>query len=294
MPEPEAHPDLDQTRRVAMVAIGAGVGITALKFAAFWVTDSMSVLSDAVESIANIVAAVVMLTAIHHASRPPDADHPYGHGNAEFMAVGLEGVLIMLAAVAIAASTIYRWVTAQGAEPLDLGLVLVAAVSLLSGLLAWYVWQAGRRYDNATLRADAKHLSTDVMTTAVVLLGLLLVRVTGAGWIDSVLALGLSVMIAVMGFRLAKEGYDGLMGRADPDDDRVIHGILREQQRRGRIRGYHKVRHRHTGPFHWVDLHLQLEGGQTIAEGHEVASEIEGEIERALGQANATAHVEPE
>ena len=293
MPEPAADPNLRQTKRVARRAIIAGLIITLLKFAAFAITGSMSVLSDALESIVNIFAAAVMLQALRLASEPPDEEHPYGHGNAEFMAVTIEGLLILIAAISIAGSAAYRWFHGVAPERLDLGLILVTLITLLTAGLAAYVWNCGRRYENATLIADGKHLATDVLTTAGVLLGLLLVRLTGQAWIDHVVALSLAGFVGWAGWKLLREGFDGLMGRADPDDDRVILDILDQRVKQGDIGGYHKVRHRHTGPFHWVDMHLEIDGRDTIADGHALASDIEGEIERALGQANATAHIEP-
>lgn len=293
MPEPAADPNLPQTRRVARHAIAAGLGITLLKFGIYLLTGSMAVLGDAVESIVNVAAAVVMLHALRLASDPPDEQHPYGHGKIEFMAVSLEGVLIVIAAGAIAISAVWRWIAGVEAQRLDLGMVLLAGVTLLTAGLAWYVWSAGRKYRSATILADGVHLWTDVVTTFGILLALLGVRLTGWGWIDHAAAIALAGLIGWAGVRMLRMGFDGLMDRADPDDDSLIVTILKEHVQSGTIKGFHKVRHRHTGPFHWVDMHLQVDAGMTIAAGHETASRIEAEIERALGQANATAHVEP-
>lgn len=293
MPEPIADPNLRQTHRVAVQALRCGVAITVLKFAAFFLTDSMAVLSDAVESIVNILAAFVMLKAIVLASIPPDKHHPYGHGKIEFMAVGLEGVLILLAAAGIALSAGWRWLHGAQTQRVDLGLLLMSVVTALTAALAWHVWRSGRRYENATLVADGKHLATDAITTVGVWVGLMVVWLTGWQWVDHAVALVVAGFIAVTGMRLAREGFDGLMDRADPDDQIVINQILDAKVRQGLILGYHKVRHRHTGSCHWVDMHLQVDGQLSIAEGHARGSEIEREIEAALGQGNATAHVEP-
>lgn len=293
MPEPGADPHLLQTRRVAWVAIGAGLLITALKFGVFAITGSVAVLSDAVESIANIAAALVMLQAIRMASMPPDRQHPYGRGNVEFMAIFLEGALICAAAIAIVVTAILRYVRGSPIERIDLGFILMIGVSVLTGILAWHVWRAGRTYDNATLVADGKHLATDVFTTLGVTVGLLVVHLTGWEWVDSAVAVAMGGLILLTGYGLLRQGFDGLLEKIDPEDDRVIRDILDDYQRRGRIAGYHKVRHRHTGPFHWVDMHLQIDATRSIADGHALASEIEGAVERALGQANATAHIEP-
>lgn len=293
MPEPAADPNLHLTRRVARQAIGGGLLITVLKFVIFVLTGSMAVFGDAVESIVNVLAAVVMLHALRLASEPPDAQHPYGHGKIEFMAVGLEGLLVVIAALAVAGSAVWRWVAGAQPQRLDLGLVLVSFVSLLTAALAWHVWSAGRRYQNATLVADGVHLWTDALTTLGILAALLAVWLTGWNWIDHAAAIALACFIGYAGCKLMRSGFDGLMDRADPEDDSLVLSILDEQVRLGRIRGYHKVRHRHAGPFHWVDMHLQVDPALSLTAGHETASEVEGQIERALGQANATAHVEP-
>lgn len=293
MPEPRPDPNLQQTRRVAKVAIAAGLGITAAKFGVFGLTGSIAVLSDAVESVANIIAALVMLQAIRLASSPPDPKHPYGHGNIEFMAIFLEGALIVVAALGIAAAALVRHYQGAVVEQLDLGTMLMAGISVLTAGLAWFVWSRGRRYANATLIADGRHLATDAVTTLGVLLGFIVVKLTGYTWVDSAVAVVLAGLIFLAGWTLLCDGFDGLLGRADPDDDRVIRDILDTCVSNRRIVGYHKVRHRHTGPFHWVDMHLQIDAQHSIADGHALATEIEREIENALGQANATAHIEP-
>ena len=293
MPEPAADPNLQQTRRVARVTIAAGLLVTGLKFAVYLLTDSVAVLGDALESIVNVLAAAVMLQAIRLANRPPDQRDPYGHGNIEFLAVGLEGLLVVLAAGSIAATAVWRWTAGGQTQRLELGLVLVGLVTLLTAALAAYVWRAARRFQNPTLLADAKHLASDVLTTLGVLVALVVVRFTGWAWVDPAVAVTIAAVVGVVGLGLLKEAFDGLMSRADPDDDRLIHDILRQEVADGRIRGFHKVRHRHTGPFHWVDMHLQMNGEQTITQAHHLASQIEARVEKSLGQANATAHIEP-
>lgn len=293
MPEPQPHPDLPQIRRVALHALSAGIVITAIKFGIFFLTNSAAVLSDAFESIINIVAAGFMLYSIWLANRPADRLHPYGHGKIEFMAVGLEGWLILLAGVVIAFEAARRlW---RGVQPVQLeaGIILISIVAALTVALAWYVIHAGKRFDSDILRADGRHLMTDAASTLGVLIGLILVRVTGLWWLDPLIAIVLAAAILFTSWRLLWHSIHGLMDKVDPKDDAAIRRILDEEVTAGAIRSYHKVRHRHSGPFHWVDMHLQIDGDLTIREGHALASRIEGRIESELGQANATAHVEP-
>jgi len=293
MPEPQADPNLPLIRRVALVALGAGLLLTAAKFGIYWLTNSVAVLSDALESIVNVAAAGVMLYSIHQANQPADADHPYGHGKVEFLAVGLEGWLILLAGILIAVEAVSRLFTDGGPDRLGLGLVLLGGVGLLDALLAGFVWRMGRRLNNDVLAADGRHLMTDVASTAGVLAGLGLVQWTGLAWLDPVVALVMAGLIGAASWRLLWHSVQQLIDRRDPEDDRLIREILDETTREDVIHGYHKLRHRHAGSFCWVDVHLQVDGEMTVAAGHEVASHIEHRIEQGLGRANATAHLEP-
>ena len=293
MPEPDAHPHAAQAQRVAQKTLVAGIAITLLKFSAFMMTNSVAVLSDAIESILNIITAAIMLLALWYSNRPADTTHPYGHGKVEFVAVALEGLFILAAAAAISLSAVTRLIHGQSPHQLDAGLILLTVIALGSTALATYVYRAGKRYNNLTLQADAKHLGTDVITTLGVLVGLGLVRLTGMNWLDSAVAMVLALMILVTGARLLRQAIDGLMDRSDPEDDRIILDILQQEVHRGSIAGYHKVRHRHTGAFHWVDMHLQFDANLSVAQAHAIASQIEKRVEEALGVGNATTHLEP-
>jgi len=173
------------------------------------------------------------------------------------------------------------------------GVWLLAGVGILSAALAIYVLVAGRRYKSPAIMADGKHLLIDVGTTLGVFLGLVAIRATGWRWLDPVVAMVMGGVILLMSWTLLWQSVNGLMDRTDPADQRAIKKILDEEVAGGAIRGYHKVRLRHNGTFHWIDLHLQVDPMLTVGQGHEVASRIEGRIERLLGEADATAHVEP-
>lgn len=295
MPEPAPDPRLPETRRVALHALVAGTVITALKFAVYFHTDSLAVLSDALESIINIAAAGVMLYMLWLSSRPPDEEHPYGHGKAQVLAVGLEGWLILFSGVAILWEAVRRLFTgaAPNMEALVQGGWFLAGVGVLSTVLAVYVWQAGKYYENPAIMADGRHLMTDVASTVAVLIGLALVRWTGRAWLDPLVAIAIAGFILFVSWRLLWQSVHGIMEKTDPKDLATIHRVLDEEVVRDAIKGYHKVRYRHTGQFHWVDMHLQVDAGMTVHQSHALASRIEGRIEEALGQANATAHVEP-
>lgn len=296
MPEPTADPHLPQTRRVAAAALACGVVITCLKFGIFGLTNSIAVLSDALESLINIAAAGVMLYVLWLSSRPADPEHPYGHGKAEVLAVGLEGWMILCSGLIILWEAVQRLLNGNEAlvdDRIMLGFWFLVGVGLLSAALAFYVYKAGRYYNNATLVADGKHLFTDVASTVAVLGGLAVVRYTGKAWLDPVIAIGIAAVILFVSWRLLWQSAHELMDRADPEDDARIRAILEDEVKAGAIRGYHKVRYRHSGRFHWVDMHLQVDPDLSVAQSHALASRIERRIEETLGDANATAHVEP-
>ncbi|MCC7147516.1 MAG: cation transporter [Phycisphaeraceae bacterium] len=293
MPEPTAHPDLSKIQRVGRHALLAGLGITALKFGIFGLTSSIAVLSDALESIINILAAGVMLYSVWLGSQPVDRGHSYGHGKAEFMAVGFEGAMILVAGALIAYKAIARLIVPAELERLSLGLGLMGLVGVLTCGLAFYVIRAGRRYASGPLLADGRHLLTDFTSTAGVWVGLILVYFTGLWWLDPVIALVMAALILWTSGQLLHQSILGLMDHADPADDVLIRRMLDEEIAQGAIRGYHKLRHRHSGAFHWVDVHLQVPGQMTVAWAHELISRIEYRIEQALGEADVTAHIEP-
>lgn len=278
---------------VAVIALAAGLVIMALKMGVYVLTDSAAVLSDALESTVNLAAAAVAIWTTWYAAKPADEAHPYGHGRVEFFAVGLEGALVLMAGLTIIYEASHRLMEGRGPGDLDLGILLLSGVSVLAGALAAFVWRKGAKLDSPTLIADGKHLATDVLTSLGVLIGLILVKVTGILWLDAGIALVLALVILLTGGRLVMHSWSGFMDRIDPVDDAAIRTILDAEVVAGRISGYHKVRHRHQGSFHWVDLHIQVPGQMTVAEAHRVASEIEHAIESRLGRADATSHVEP-
>ena len=293
MPEPGHDPDWPAVRRVALVALFGGLAISAVKFALFAVSNSAAVLSDALESLVNIAAAGVMIASLTYANRPPDREHRYGHGNAQFMAIAFEGAMILFAGIGIILEAVRRLVAPEAIRALDWTLVALAGVGVLVGTLGIYVHRSGKRLQNPVLIADGKHLVSDLATTGGALIGLLLVRLTGVQWIDSVAAGLLGVVILVAGWRLIRESFSGLMDRADERDLRIVTSILAQERDAGAIQGFHKVRARRSGNFPWVDMHLQLPDQMTVRESHAIASRIEGLIEEALGGGDATAHVEP-
>ena len=295
MPDPRPHPDQVPINRVAKVALYAGVLIMALKFVVFAITNSAAVLTDALESIVNLVAAAMMIYSLKVAYLPADREHPYGHGKIEFMAVGIEGSLIFGAGALIVWESLHRLFGENhlNTARLSTGIWMELLVVVLSLLLAVYVWRLGAVYKSPTVIADGKHLMTDVVSTVGGMIGMGLVMVTGHAWLDPAVALVIAVIIFYTSARLLHQSVNGLMDRIDDHDEALIRQILDEEVKGGSIRAYHKVRHRHNGTFHWVDMHLQVDADMSVHESHDLATRIERRIETELGEADATAHIEP-
>ena len=284
-------------RRAAMISFVVGVALMMLKFAAYIITGSSAVLSDALESIVNILAGGFALWAINYSHQPADPKHPYGHGKVEFLSAAIEGSMIVLAAIVIATRAMQDLVAGAVIQKVGLGILLIALAMVVNGGLGLYLIRSGRRGGSIALEADGHHLMTDAVTSAVVLFTLVLVSLTHIAWFDPICALVVAFYIAWMGLRLIRRSAAGLMDEQDPADDSLIRSVLDSHLapsgKEPQICSYHKLRHRHTGRYHWVDFHLVVPKDWDIAHGHAAASFIEHQIEQVLEYTDATAHVEP-
>ena len=282
-----------------VISLCVGILLMGVKSFAYILTHSSAVYSDALETIVNVVAASFALYSVILAHRPADQEHPYGHGKIEFFSSGLEGAMILLAAVMIAGKVSVGLLRGANTsfQNLDIGLELMGGALLLNGGLGTYLWTAGRKHNSITLQASGTHLMTDAIDSVVVLAALIIVRWTGWKWVDPAAAMLVAVYIALLGLRLIKRSAAGLMDQQDDSDQRLLRQIIESHIGPGgkepKICSYHKLRHRHSGRYHWVDFHLMVPGWWNIERGHRLASAIEYEIECALGEGNATAHVEP-
>lgn len=285
--------------RIASIAVTASIVILALKFAAWVLTQSNAVLSDALESIVNVVASLMTLGAIRVATRPADANHPYGHGRVEFLSAAVEGGMLIAAGLFIiihSAGAIFTH-----AEPIantGPGLALVIAGGAINLLLAWLMISTGRRNDSSALVADGVHLLSDSITTGAVIVGLILMNLTGLAWIDPAVAVALGVLIISMGWRVARSSIGRLMDKQDDADFGRLRALLESHLPGGgatpTICSFHKIRCRHDGRMHWIDMHIQLPGDMGVSQSHAVASIIEARAIATLGgPGEATAHCEP-
>jgi cation diffusion facilitator family transporter len=233
------------------------------------------------------------------ANRPADAEHPYGHGKVEFVSAGFEGGMLLLAAFVIALRAIEQfWQGARiGEEKIPAAAALLITTIVVNGAMGIYLVRSGRRGGSITLEADGRHLLTDVVTSIGVLIAIVAVKLTGWKPMDPIAAIVIAVYVAITAIGLLRRSAAGLMDEQDREDDRLLRQILDshvgKDGKEPRICSYHKLRHRHSGRFHWVDFHIMVPRDWDIERGHKVASAIEYEIELALREGNATAHVEP-
>jgi cation diffusion facilitator family transporter len=282
----------------AALALAVGIILLGIKFIAYVLTGSAAIFSDAMESIVNVLASGFALYSLSVAHQPADERHPYGHGKIEFLSAGFEGGMILLAAVVIAIKAIDLILFhTLDVHDIGTGAALMGMAMAVNGVVGTYLVRTGRREGSITLVADGKHLFTDAVTSAAALVALGTVRYTGWAWADPAAAVLIAVYIAATGLHLLRHAYSGLMDEQDREDDRqireILDGHLGPAGREPRICSYHKLRHRHSGRYHWVDFHLVVDPDLNVSEGHRLASSIEHEIEQRLGAGNATAHVEP-
>ncbi|CAA9550743.1 MAG: Cobalt-zinc-cadmium resistance protein [uncultured Thermomicrobiales bacterium] len=282
--------------RAGWLAIVAAVVTIALKFTAYALTGSAGLLSDAVESLANLVTASAVLISIWYASRPVDRSHNYGHGKVEFFASGVEGLFIVGAAVAIGWIGVIRLFDPHELESLGLGTVIAIAASAVNLLVARMLIRVGRAYRSPALTADGRHVMTDVWTTGGVLIGLGIIAFTGWLWVDALIALVLAVNIAFTGWRLIAVGVNGLMDRALPlADERLVREAVETALRDApdRETTFHALRTREAGSRRFVDFHLLVPGRVSVGDAHALASDLEQVVDRALPGVETTIHIEP-
>jgi cation diffusion facilitator family transporter len=284
-------------RAAALLSLVVGIALLTIKFIAYFLTGSAAIFSDALESIVNVAASAVAAYALVVAHSPADEEHPYGHGKIEFLSAHFEGGMILLAAIAIAIKSIDMLFQPAPVQQLGVGIILIAAAMVINGGVGLTLIRVGKRQGSMTLEADGHHLLSDAITSATALAALAMVKIFHWPLADPIAALLIAAYIGWMGILLLRRSSAGLMDRQDAEDERLLRQILDSHIGRAgnepRICSYHKLRHRHSGRYHWVDFHIMVPAKLNVERGHAIASAIEYEIEQALGEGNATAHVEP-
>ncbi len=280
-------------RRFTYLSIAAALATIALKGGAYWLTGSVGLLSDALESFVNLAAALMALWMLLISERPPDEDHAFGHTKAEYFSSGVEGALIILAAAMIAWSAIDRLLNPQPLENIGIGLAVALVASAINFFVAQVLQRAGRRYHSILLEADAKHLMTDVWTSVGVVVGVALVALTGWLPLDSLVALAVAVNIVWSGLHLVGRSASGLLDTAIPAEDRekITHVL---DSYGGQGIQFHSLRTRQSGPRRFISMHVLVPGGWTVQRGHDVLENIEREIRTSFDTPTTVfTHLEP-
>ncbi len=278
-------------QQALLLSILAAIATIGLKAGAWWLTGSVGYLSDALESIVNLVGATFALAMVSYARIPADEDHPYGHGKAEYFSAALEGVMIFIAALAILVVAVDRLFHPKPLGHLGIGTALSIAASIINFAVARVLLRVGREHRSLALEADSRHLMTDVWTTAGVVVGVGLASVTGQGWIDPLVAIAVAVNILREGWHLVQRSVGGLMDRAQDDDDIAhIEAVLREVAPPGCR--FANLKTRVSGPLRFAQVDLLLPGAWSVARAHALADEIEEAVEERTGT-RLTTHVEP-
>ena len=298
MPHKQAeHIDLMQNRasltRFAWLSIGAALATISLKSAAYYLTDSVGLLSDALESLFNLVSAIVALTVLVIAARPADESHGYGHSKAEYFASAIEGLLILGAAAGIISAAIARLLQPREIEQLGLGLAVSVTASAINLIAARVLLREGKVRRSITLEAEAHHLMTDVWTSVGVIGGVAIAGLTGWRILDPLVAIAVAVNIIWTGVRLVSRSVSGLMDAALPAQEQsLIQTVVEKYQEMGV--SFHALRTRQAAARRFVSVHMLVPGDWTVHDAHHVAEDFESDIREALGSAvTVFTHIEP-
>jgi len=284
--------DRSSLTKYAWLSIGAALSTIFLKTLAFLLTGSVGLLSDAAESVVNLIGAIVALIMLTIAARPADESHAYGHSKAEYFSSGIEGVLIVIAAIFIAAAAINRLLNPQPLEEVGIGLVVAVAASTINFFVARVLLRAGKRYKSITLEADAKHLMTDVWTSVGVIGAVAAVAITGWLPLDPLIALVVAANILWTAFGLLRRSVQGLMDASLPAEEQAAVVQVLESYTSQGVQ-YHALRTRQSASRGFISFHLLVPGSWTVQRGHAMLDQIENEICTALPGASVTAHLEP-
>ncbi len=278
--------------RYAWLSLAAALITITLKLGAYWLTNSVGLLSDAIESIVNLVAAGMALAMLTLAARPPDDEHAFGHDKAEFFSSGVEGALIVVAAVGIVIAAVQRWLAPLPVTPDAIGILVASVASLINFGVARSLQRVGKREGSISLLADAQHLYTDVWTSAGVIVGLGAVALTGWAWLDSAIAIAIAFNIVRQGVMLVRRSALGLLDTALPLVER--HALIEVLDRYAAQQlTYHALRTRQSGARRFVTVHVLVPGDWTVRKGHDLIEQVERDMRNVLPHIVIGTHLEP-
>lgn len=286
------------TRALSLSLAVAGV-VFGLKWMAYALTGSVALYSDALESIVNIVAAGVALIAVLVSRRPADSNHPYGHTKAEYFSAVLEGVLIVLAALAIVREAWPKLITPEPIAELGTGMLVSLGASGLNALLGWFLIRSGRKARSPAVVADGQHILTDVLTSVGVLVGIGLAWLSGWWVLDPLLAIAVAINILWVGWRLVRDSVGGLMDESIPElelaDIRdALNYALVDLASEGKVLEVHDLRTRRAGPRTFVEFHLVVPGSTSVEQAHQICDRLENALKAQIDGVHTTIHVEPD
>jgi cation diffusion facilitator family transporter len=279
-------------RTLILLSIATALLNLGMKSAAYFLTNSVGLLSDAFESCVNLLAALAAYIALWYAARPVDATHTYGHEKIEYFSCGLEGLFIIVAAVGIIATSIHRFIFHTPLESIGLGIAISVAASLVNLVVGRILIRAGTKHESIVLEADGMHLMTDVWTTAGVVGALGVVSLTGWELLDPIIAIVVAINIAWTGFNLIRRSFNGLMDHALPlEEQERFRAAVQSQLPQGML--FHALRTRRAGARRFADFHLLVPGTMHVSDAHDVAERIEKTLRELLPTLVVTIHIEP-
>ncbi|WP_333673102.1 cation diffusion facilitator family transporter [Elioraea tepidiphila] len=283
---------MTRATRLATASLAIAVAVLALKAAAWWITSSVALLADAVESIVNVAASTTALAAVLYSQRPADANHPYGHAKAEYFSAVFTGALIVLAAISILREAWFALLSPRAPDQPALGLAVSAVATVVNAAWAWVLIRRGRRLGSPALVADGRHLVADVVTSLGVIAGVGLVALTGELWLDPALAAATAANILWSGWRLMRESVGGLMDEAVAAESLDKIRTLVSSHAEGAIEA-HDLRTRQAGRFTFIEFHLVVPEEMRVGDAHAICDRIEAALKAELEPAVITIHVEP-
>lgn len=284
---------MTKTARIAAISVLVGIVVLAVKTLAWWVTGSVALLSDALESIVNVATALAALIAVRIADRPPDADHPYGHHKAELFSAIIEGVLIILAALFILREAWDAFFDPREITAPWTGLAINLAASVLNGIWAFVLIRQGRALRSPALAADGRHLLTDIVSSIGVAVGIVAATLTGWLWLDPALAAFVALNILWAGYHVISGSVGGLMDKAVPEEDLSALRDLISEHAEGAIEA-HDLRTRHAGRHTFIEFHLIVPGEMSVHDAHQICDRIEAALRQVVPDCTVNIHVEPE
>ena len=285
--------EVSAAQRLAFWGIPIAVAVLGLKMLAWWLTGSVALLSDGLESIVNVVAAIVAYVVIGYAAKPADASHPFGHHKAEYFSAVIEGVLIVVAALLIVSEAVPAILSPRLPETPALGLAINLLAAIINGVWAYALIRAGRACRSPALSADGHHIMSDVVTSAGVLVGLVLAIVSGYAVLDPLLAVLVACNILYQGWKVIARSIDGLMDRAVSEEEEAAIKHVIATHAAGSL-GVHDLKTRQAGPATFVEFHMVVPATMPVGEAHDICDRLEDSIREVNRGAKITIHVEPE